>query len=207
MSRKTNAQNDQVFQANQTSQAASLAQNQVLAQQQLDTQKQNNAISEQELALKQSYTDKLSGLADAIPSDYSDAQKSDIRGAEMGGIDVGFGNMKDEMMRRSSATGSFAGLPETLMESGTEAARQKADAGQALEAKFADVPVQRALQKASIFQPAISGMLYARPPASSTSYMPTDQSSYVPNQPSTFSSIMGAVAGAGATVGGKAFTI
>src|SRR5438445_492560 len=144
-------------------------------------------LQKQEEARKDKYTGMVQDSMNQIPSDYTDKQKSDITTAELGGIDAGYANMKDELMRRSSATGSFAGMPETLMESTRQSARDKADAAAKLQEMFANVPVQRALQKASIFQPAIGGMLYSR-------NTPTAG-------PSTLDSIIGA---AGAITGGLA---
>jgi uncharacterized protein involved in outer membrane biogenesis len=119
-------------------------------------------LQQQEEARKDSYTGMVQSTVAKIPDDYSSSQKADITTAEMGGIDAGFGNMKDEMMRRASATGSFAGMPESLSEATLNSTRMKADAGAQLQETFANVPVQRALQQASIFQPALGGMLYSR---------------------------------------------
>lgn len=119
-------------------------------------------LQQQEEARKNQYTNLITSTAAKIPDDYTAQQKADITTAEMGGIDAGFGNLKDEMLRRASATGSFAGLPETLTEANLDAARQKAQAGAQLQETFANVPVQRALQQASVFQPAVGGMLYSR---------------------------------------------
>lgn len=141
------------------------------------------ALQQQEEARKNQYTSMVQSTVAKIPDDYSTQQKSDITTSEMGGIDTGFSNLKDEMMRRASATGSFAGMPESLTEANLDTVRQKADAGSKLQEMFANVPVQRALQQASIFQPALSGMLYSR-------NVPTPG-------PSTTDSILGA-AGSGA---------
>jgi hypothetical protein len=144
-------------------------------------------LQQQEEARKNDFTAKLTSTAAKIPDDYAAEQKSNITTAEMGGIDAGYGNLRDEMMRRSSATGSFAGLPESLAESNREGIRAKADAGAKLQETFANVPVQRALQQASVFQPAVGGMLYSR-------NVPTPG-------PSTLDSILGA---GGAVAGGFA---
>lgn len=130
---------------------------------------QNAKVQQQEEARKGNYTGLITKTMDAIPSDYTPGQKADITTAEMSGIDVGYGNLKDEIMRRGSATGSSAGIPEALAESTKEGIRAKADAGAQLQEMFANVPVQRALQKASIFQPALGGMLFDRYPAQSGS--------------------------------------
>jgi hypothetical protein len=129
----------------------------------------NNAqqLAQQEEARKNKYTGMIQSAVAKVPDDYTASQKADITTAEMGGIDVGFGNLKDEMLRRASATSSAAGLPESLSEANRDATRQKADAGAKLQEMFANVPVQRALQQASIFQPALSGMLYNRYPQQS----------------------------------------
>ena len=146
-------------------------------------------LANQEEARKNQYTGMVTSTTAKVPDDYTPEQKADITTAEMGGIDIGFGNLKDEMLRRSSATGSFAGLPETLSEATLNATRQKADAGTKLQETFANVPVQRALQQASIFQPALSGMLYNR----------------YPNQPS--GNTLGGILTGGAAAAGTAAVI
>lgn len=122
-------------------------------------------IAQQEEDRKNTYTGMVRQQMSKIPDDYTPEQKSAITTAELGGIDVGFGNLRDELTRRASATGSEAGIPETLLEGNRDAIQQKADAGAKLQEMFANVPVQRALQKASIFQPALSGMLFDRYPS------------------------------------------
>jgi len=71
-------------------------------------------LQKQEEARKNQYTSLITSTINKIPDDYTAKQKSDITTAEMGGIDAGYGNLRDEMMRRSSATGSFAGIPESF---------------------------------------------------------------------------------------------
>lgn len=129
----------------------------------------NQALAHQDEARKNQYTSLITNTMNNIPDDYSAKQKSDITTAEMGGIDAGYGNIRDEMMRRSAATGSSAGLPETLLESNREAIQQKAQAGAQLQETFANVPVQRQLQKASVFQPAEGGMLSSNYPQATPS--------------------------------------
>lgn len=124
----------------------------------------NQALAHQDETRKNLYTGMVQGQMNNIPNDYNPEQKAAITQAEMGGIDAGYGNVRDEMMRRASATGSSAGVPETLLESNREAIQQKAQAGAQLQETFANVPVQRALQKASIFQPALGGMLSSNYP-------------------------------------------
>lgn len=120
---------------------------------------------QKEEARKDSYTGMIKTTMSKIPDDYSSQQKADITSAELGGIDVGYGNLRDEITRRQSATGSAAGVPEALMESSREGIAAKAAAGEQLQETFANVPVQRALQQASVFQPAVGGMLYNRYPS------------------------------------------
>jgi hypothetical protein len=126
------------------------------------------AIAAQDESRKDAYTGLINQTVAKVPDDYTAPQKTAITSAEMGGIDVGFGNLKDEMMRRASATGSYAGIPESLTEAGNQSIRQKADAGASLQEMFANHPTQQALAQASIFQPALSGMLYDRYPQQSS---------------------------------------
>lgn len=138
----------------------------------------------QDQARKDQFTGMITNQMNKIPLDYTPQQKAAITSADLGGLDVNYGNLRDEMMRRAGATGSFAGIPESLSAANREAAQAKAQAG-ATEAKmFADTPVQRALQQASIFEPALSGMLY-----------PTR---YPSGQQSTLNSIIGAGGALGA---------
>lgn len=139
------------------------------------------ALAAQDNARKDTYTGMIQNTVAKIPDDYTAQQKQQITSAEMGGIDVGFGNLKDEMMRRASATGSYAGIPESLTEAGNQSIRQKADAGAQLQEQFANHPTQQALAQASVFQPALSGMLYDR---------------YPNQQPSALTSIIGSALGA-----------
>lgn len=124
----------------------------------------NQQIAQQDEARKDSYTSMIQQTEAKIPDDYSPEQKAAITTAEMSGIDAGYGNLRDELMRRASSTGDSAGVPETLVESNEQAIRDKAQAGAQLQETFANVPVQRALQQASVYQPALSGMLYDRYP-------------------------------------------
>jgi hypothetical protein len=148
-------------------------------------------LANQEEARKDAYTGMIQQSVSQIPSDYTPEQKASITTAEMGGIDVGYGNLRDEMMRRASATGSSAGIPESLNEAGRESIRAKADAGAKLQEMFANVPTQRALQQASIYQPALSGMLYNRP---------------LPQSSGILNSIIGAGGAIGAALLGKGRT-
>ena len=91
--------------------------------------------------------------ANAIPNDLTAGQKSGITQATMGGIDTSFQNANDEMMRRESASGSSAGVPETQLEMAREGAQQKSQAGAGLQEYFANVPIQRSLAKAGIYLP------------------------------------------------------
>jgi hypothetical protein len=115
-------------------------------------------LAQQDEARKSQYTNMVTDTMSQIPSDYTAQQKADITTATLGSIDTQFKNTSDEMMRRASATGSSAGLPESLLESGRQAAQTKAQAASGLKQEFANVPVQRALQKASVFAPALGGM-------------------------------------------------
>jgi hypothetical protein len=119
----------------------------------------NQALAAKDEARKNTYTGMITNTMNNIPSDYSAKQKADITTAELGGVDTGYANLRDEMMRRSAATGTTGGLPETMLESNREAIQTKAQDAAQLQETFANVPVQRQLQKASIFQPATSGML------------------------------------------------
>jgi hypothetical protein len=144
----------------------------------------NAQLAQQDEARKDQFTGMINQQVNAIPSDYTDKQKADITSAELGGIDVGYGNLRDQLLSKAAATGSESGIPETLVDANRQAIQEKAAAGEQLQETFANVPVQRALQKASVFQPALSGMLYDR----------------YPSQPSnTTSSIIGAAGQAGAT--------
>lgn len=146
----------------------------------------NAKIAAQDEARKDAYTGLIKSTMAKIPDDYTPQQKSAITTAELGGIDVGYGNLRDEITRRAAATGSSAGIPESLMEANREAIREKASAGAQLQEMFANVPVQRALQQASIFQPALGGMLFDR----------------YPQQPSgTTGSILGAAGSAAVGIG------
>jgi hypothetical protein len=112
-------------------------------------------LAKQEDARRASLTNMAVDAAQGIPSDYTPEQKAAITTTTLGSIDTQFKNTNDEMMRRASATGSSAGLPETLLESGRQDAQTKAEAASGLTQEFANVPVQRALQKASIFAPLV----------------------------------------------------
>jgi hypothetical protein len=147
----------------------------------------NADAAKQDEARKDQYTGMIQQTEAKIPNDYSPQQKSAITTAELGGIDVGYNALRDEMTRRAAATGSSAGMPEALMEANRDSIRAKADAGAKLQEEFANVPVQRALQQASVYQPALSGMLYNR----------------YPQQPS---STLGSIIGAGGQIGSALIT-
>jgi uncharacterized protein YjbJ (UPF0337 family) len=111
-----------------------------------------NAYNQQN-ALQQQLYGQLQQQAASIPGDLTPEQKAGITQTTMGGIDTSLGNAKDEAMRRASATGSTAGLPEMQLEAGREGAREKSQAGAQLQEYFAEVPVQRALAKAGVYLP------------------------------------------------------
>jgi len=115
-------------------------------------------LAQQDEARKNQYTNMVTDTIAKIPDDYSPQQKADITTNTLGTIDTQFKNNADEMARRASATGSSAGLPEDLLENTRQNAQTKAQAASGLQQQFANVPVQRALQQASVFAPALGGM-------------------------------------------------
>jgi len=121
----------------------------------------------------------IRGEAAAIPRDYTPEQRAAITRARLGGIDIGYGNLLDEAMRRYARTGATAGYGELLGELGRERTREKSRAGAELETGFAEVPVQRALQRAGV----LSGLY-----GPSTSYL----SSLYQYQPGLLDRILGA---------------
>lgn len=125
----------------------------------------NAELASQEEARKNLYTGMIQKSMAAIPSDLSAGQKASITSAEMGGLDAGYGTMRDQIERQAAATGSSSGIPESLSEIGRQQVRDKAQAGQQLAETFANTPVQRALQQASVYQPGESGLLFDRYPA------------------------------------------
>jgi phage protein D len=127
-------------------------------------------LAQQDEARKSQYTNMVTETMGQIPTDYTPQQKADITTNTLGTIDTQFKNNADEMARRASATGSGAGLPESLLENTRESAQTKAQAASGLAQQFANVPVQRALQKASIFAPALGGM-QGEQQASNTSFL------------------------------------
>lgn len=126
-------------------------------------------LAQQEDARRASLTNMAVDAANGIPSDYTPQQKADVTTSTLGTIDTQFKNNADEMARRASATGSSAGLPESLLENTREAAQTKAQAASGLQQQFANVPVQRSLQKASIFTPLVAGQ--GNQQASNTSFL------------------------------------
>jgi len=112
-------------------------------------------LAQQEDARRASLTNMAVDSAQSIPSDYTPQQKADITTNTLGTIDTQFKNNADEMARRASATGSSAALPESMLENTRQAAQTKSQAASGLSQQFANVPVQRALQRASIFTPLV----------------------------------------------------
>jgi hypothetical protein len=115
-------------------------------------------LAQQDEARKSQYTNMVTDTMSKIPDDYSAQQKADITTNTLGTIDTQFKNNADEMARRASATGSSAALPESMLENTRQAAQTKSQAASGLAQQFANVPVQRALQQASVFAPALGGM-------------------------------------------------
>jgi hypothetical protein len=126
-------------------------------------------LAQQEDARRANLTNMAVDAAGKIPPDYTPQQKADVTTSTLGTIDTQFKNNADEMARRASATGSGAGLPESLLENTRQAAQTKAQAASGLQQQFANVPVQRALQKASIFTPLVGSQ--GSQQASNTSFM------------------------------------
>lgn len=124
----------------------------------------NQQIAQQDEARKDQYTGMIQQTESQIPSNYTPEQVSALTTADLGGIDAGYGNLRDEMMRRASATGDSAGVPESLVESNEQSIRDKAQAGAQLQTQIFQYPTQQALAQASVYQPALSGMLYDRYP-------------------------------------------
>lgn len=127
-------------------------------------------LAQQDEARKSQYTNMVLDTMAKIPDNYTPQQKADITTSTLGTIDTQFKNNADEMARRASATGSSAGLPEDLLENTRQAAQTKAQAASGLQQQFANVPVQRALQQASVFAPALGGM-QGQQQASNTSWI------------------------------------
>lgn len=126
-------------------------------------------LAQQEDARRAQLTNMAVDTANTIPADYTPQQKADTTTATLGTIDTNFKNNADEMARRASATGSSAGLPESMLENTRQAAQVKSQAASGLQQQFANIPVQRALQKASIFAPLVGAQ--GQQQASNTSFL------------------------------------
>lgn len=112
---------------------------------------------EKEQQNRQALQAQITGFAQDVGTDYTPEQKASIRAARLGGLDIGFENLADQLARRRARTGSTAGFNDTLLELGREQARQKSQASQDIESEFAQEPVRRALLRAGIYTPLYGG--------------------------------------------------
>ena len=95
----------------------------------------------------------VQGALSDIPDDYTPEQKSAIRRARLGGIDIGYGNLEEAATRQFGRTGTTAGFAEYQQELQRQRIREKSRAGAEIETEFAEVPARRAQQRLQYLTP------------------------------------------------------
>lgn len=146
--------------------------------------------SQQEFGTQQQAAQGLQSLQKAVPLNLTPQQTEEFELAPLQQLGASYGTARNELMRRAAATGSQAALPETLSELGRSQAQQGAQTELATQAALQNIPVQRAMAKASMYQP----LLGLQPPGP---YPQTQTQTTGGTIGSTLSGILSPIIGAG----------